>query len=61
MTHVLRAPYISVINASWTSVIGRLEHALKCLVPNLQMFVTHKLAPPPKGEKGLPSVVNLEW
>ena len=46
MTHVLRAPYSSVINASWTSVITRLEHSLKCLVPNLQMFVTHKAAAP---------------
>ena len=46
VTHVLHAPYSSVINASWTSVIRRLEHSLKCLVPNLQMFVTHKPAAP---------------
>ena len=36
--HVLCAPYSYVINASWTSVISRPEHALECLVPNLQMF-----------------------
>ena len=29
VTHVLRAPYSSVINASGTSVIGRLEHSPK--------------------------------
>ena len=46
VTHVLRAPYSSVINASLTSVIRRLEHSLKCLVFNLQMFVTHTPAPP---------------
>ena len=46
VTRVLRDPYSSVIKASWTPVIRRLEHALKCLVPNLQMFVTHKRAPP---------------
>ena len=62
MTHVLCAPYSSVINVSWTSVIKRLEHALKFLVPNVHMCVTHKPAPPPpKGEMSLPSVVNLEW
>ena len=47
MTHVLCAPYSSVINVSWTSVIRRLEHALKFLVPNVHMCVTHKPPPPP--------------
>ena len=59
--HVLCAPYSYVINASWTSVISRPEHAVECLVPNLQMFLTHEPPPPPKGAMGLPSVVDLEW
>ena len=63
MTHVLCAPYSSVINVSWTSVIKRLEHALKFLVPNVHMCVTppKPAPPPPKGEMSLSSVVNLEW
>ena len=45
VTHVLRAPCSSFINV-WSPVIGRPENALKGLIPKLQMFVTHKPAPP---------------
>ena len=51
MTHFLRAPYSCVINASGTSVIRRLQHALKCLVPNLQMCVIISLPPDPERAK----------
>ena len=40
----------SVANASWAPIVGRPEDALKDLMPNPQMFVTHKPAPPLRAE-----------
>ena len=36
----------SVINASWVPMVRRLEGATKDLIPNPQMCLTHKSAPP---------------
>ena len=36
----------SVVNASWAPVVRRLEGAMKDLIPNPHLLVTHKPAPP---------------